>query len=343
MRQRNMTSFLRSILLIGCASTLFAGCRKDLCYTHDEHSMSVKLHISPSWVQEWERTYSINWEEEWKEEWNRDYEEFRPEVAKGIRSLAYMGDRYAENNLPPEGGRLPLSEGEYSLLFYNNDTEYIVFDEINASASATATTRTRTRSGYTALHEDERTITPPDMLYGAYVHSHISQKTWEPVKLPIEMRPLTYSYLIRYRFKSGQQYVAAARGALAGMAERVYLYDGHTNGTRATILFDCKVDDKGCTALIQSFGAPEYSYTDGYTEDPETHFYTLSLEVVLHNGKTLTYTFDVSQELRLQPRGGVILVEDIEVSDEDGTESGSGFDPDVDGWEDEIDIELPLN
>ena len=110
------------------------------------------------------------------------------------------------------------------------------------------------------------------------------------------------------------------------------------------MMFDCKVDDLCCTALLQAFGAPDYSYTEGYTADPETHHYTLSLEVVLHNGKRLPpYVFDISQAMRIPPRGGVIQVVDLEVSDEDGNEGGSGFDPDVDGWEDEIDIELPLN
>ena len=40
-----------------------------------------------------------------------------------------------------------MSEGVHSLLFYNNDTEYIVFSGLSASATATATTRTLTRSG----------------------------------------------------------------------------------------------------------------------------------------------------------------------------------------------------
>ena len=63
----------------------------------------------------------------------------------------------------------------------------------------------------------------------------------------------------------------------------------------------------------------------------------------LKNGKTLTYTFDVSRMMRAQPRGGVILVDGIEVSDEDGAGgSGGGFEVGVDGWGDYIDIPLPL-
>ena len=46
--------------------------------------------------------------------------------------------------------------------------------------------------------------------------------------------------------------------------------------------------------------------------------------------------------VQAQPRGGVIQVTDIVVSDEDGQGGNGGFDVSVDGWEDQIDIPLPL-
>ena len=47
-------------------------------------------------------------------------------------------------------------------------------------------------------------------------------------------------------------------------------------------------------------------------------------------------------EVERQPQGGVIVVSGIEISDEEGTEGGSGFDVNVDGWGEYEDIELPL-
>lgn len=336
---KRMKIFVVSVLLLLTVTS----CRKDLCYDHDAHSYSVKTIVEASWEQEWERLHSIDWKEVWDENWKYPYDTFRPETGKGIRSLVYNEQGIAEGNLTPDGGRLYMPEGAHTLLFYNNDTEYIVFEDIATLPTASASTRTRTRNNFTTLHDDERTITPPDMLYGAFVKEYIAENTLDPVMLPIEMRPLSYSYLIRYRFKSGQQYVAQARGALAGMAEKVYLRDGHTESSTATMLFDCKVDELGCTALLQAFGAPDYSYTDGYTADETRHIYTLSLEVQLYNGKVLNYTFDISRMMQAQPRGGVIQVTDIVVSDEDGAGgSGGGFDVDVDGWGDFIEIPLPL-
>lgn len=347
MKLINKTSlFLLSALAL-------AGCRKDLCYNHDEHALSAKADMQPDWMQEWENPYTggeyqFDWETIWEEQgWPREYDEFRPEIADGIRSIVYNDDQAPSvSNLENDGGIISMTEGQHSLLFYNNDTEYIIFDGTDNSAMATASTRTRTRSGYRAPqpHQDERTITPPDNLYASYVPDYMAEKSLTPDGLPVTMYPRTYTYLIRYRINSGLQYVSQARGSLAGIAEKVFLYDGHTDASTATLLYDCKVDSKGCTAEIKCFGVPNFAYkTNEYTDDPEKLQCTLSLEVLLKNGKRLTFDKDVSVGMRLQPRGGILLFDDIEISDEDGLEGSGGFDPDVEDWGDEIEVPLPIN
>ena len=167
------------------------GCRKDLCYDHELHSASVKTVVAADWEQEWERAYDFDWEQNWNVLWGREYDELRPDIAAGIRALVYSdGGGFSENNLPADGGRLPMKEGVYSLLFYNNDTEYILFNDLTTSASASATTRTRTRGGFKELHAGERTVSPPDMLYGAYVKEHFAERTLESIELPVIMRQI---------------------------------------------------------------------------------------------------------------------------------------------------------
>ncbi len=340
-----------SIILL--AAITLSGCRKELCYDHDNHAMSVKAEMQPEWLQEWEMTYTggeilLDWETIWKEQgWSREYNEFRPEIANGIRSIVYNENAAPTiSNLENQGGIISMSEGQHAMLFYNNDTEYIVFDGTDNSAMATASTRTRTRAGFRApeTHEGERTITTPDDLYASYIPEYTAEKSLTPDGLPVTMFPRTYTYLIRYRITSGLQYVSQAKGALAGMAEKVYLYDGHTDSSSATLLFDCKVDGQGCTANVTCFGVPNFAYkTNEYTEDPENLHCVLNLEVLLKNGKRLIFDKDVSKAMRLQPRGGILLFDNIEISDEDGLEGSGGFEPDVDGWEDEIEIPLPIN
>lgn len=324
-----------------------SGCRKDLCYDHDEHALTVKTDIAATWELEWERDYGRAWEDNWLDEWELAYDDLRPDAGEGIAAMVYHADGTSdERHLEADGGRLHMDEGTHSILFYNDDTEYIVFDDIASSATATATTRTRTRATLTDLRDDEPTITAPDMLYGHYIDTYVAERTLEPVNVPVEMRPLTYTYLLRYEFSHGLQYVALARGALAGMAESVYLMDGHTGPESATVLFDDgELKSYGVEKRIQTFGIPNYP-GDDYTkaEAPEPGTYILNLELRLTNGKVLPpMNFDVTEQVKDQPRGGVITVTGIEVSDEDGMEGGAGFDPDVEGWGEYEDIEVPVS
>lgn len=335
---RNMTC-TKSLLLL-CAALVLAGCRKDLCYDHDTHGLRVRTVLCPQWELEWEYEHGIDWDTQWdSERFLHEYEEFTPEQATGIAAFVYNEDgTNTENHLPAEGGELPMSEGWKSLLFYNDDTRYILFSDLNSSATATATTRTRTRSTFVELHAGERTVNAPDVLFGEWIEEYGAQITSEQVPLNITMQPLVYTYLVRYEFKSGLEHVAVARGAIAGMAESVYLCGGITGNESATILFDCSLTDFGAEAEVTSFGVPGFNpETDSRAEGE----FGLSLEVRMKNGNFKTFKFDISEQIARQPRGGVITVSGLEISDsEAGT--GSGFDVNVDDWGDYEDIVLPL-
>ena len=332
------------MIMTGLATVLsLAGCRKDLCYNHAEHALAVRVDVEATWEREWEQAGATAWEEAWNAAWGVTYEGLRPEVATGIRAVVYRADGgMSEYNLGSDGGLLPMMEGRNSLLFYNNDTEYIVFDNVDESAMATASTRSRSRANFEDLREGERTVNAPDMLYGAYVRDYEAVPGFDTVALPVVMRPLVYTYLVCYEFSHGLKYVALARGALAGMAESVYLNDGHTGGATATVLYDdCEILDWGVAALVRSFGAPNHPNED-YSRAP-AGTYMLNLEVRLTNGEFKSFDFDVTDQVEAQPRGGVIVVRDIEVTDDEGSGIGGGFDVSVDGWGEYVDIELPLN
>ena len=109
-----------------------------------------------------------------------------------------------------------------------------------------------------------------------------------------------------------------------------------------------RTDKTICLAVspsLKSFGIPDYPgdhYGDG-TRTTERSYH-LNLEVRLHNGAMKTFEFDVTDQVKAQPRGGVIIVSDgLVITDEEGAAgSDSGFDIDVEGWGDYIDIPLPL-
>ena len=116
---KRMKTFVVPVLLLLTAT----GCRKDLCYDHDEHSESVKVYVNAEWEQEWERSYDLNWPELWPEHWTYAYDDLRPRPAQGIRTIVYQANgNSSEHNLSSQGGRLPIPAGTHVVLFYNNDT-----------------------------------------------------------------------------------------------------------------------------------------------------------------------------------------------------------------------------
>lgn len=330
--------------------TILSSCEhKELCFDHPEHAPKSQVLVEAKYEQEWQYTYEdgTDWAAypAWQETFGMKYDDLCPDIPDGLRVQVYNEDG-SNNivNIAPEGGIVPMREGEHSLLFYNNDTEYIVFDDLKSYVSARATTRSRTRSTYLgnsySNNRNVNTVNSPDMLYGNYMESYVAKRTQEPDVLLVTMHPLVFTYLIRYEFSNGLEYVALARGALAGMAESVYLNSGRTSEEEATVLFDCTMEDFGPQALVRSFGVPDFP-NEHYTARAERK-YALNLEVRLKNGKMKSFDFDVTDQVKAQPQGGVIVVKDIEIPDEEGMEGGSGFDVDIEDWGEYEDIELPL-
>ena len=348
-----MRKSMKILLVAALAGTpaLLSSCvHKELCFDHEPHAPKSEVTIEAEYEREWQYTYKggTDWEaySGWRQDFGMTYDSLRPEIPSGLRVVVYNSDGTNNMlNIAPEGETVRMIPGEHSMLFYNNDTEYIVFDDMQSFVSARATTRTRTRSSYMgnpfAEEEyNENTVNAPDMLYGNYEESYIAELTMEPDIMPVTMHPLVFTYLVRYEFSHGLEYVALARGALSGMAESVWLNSGHTSEEPATILYDCTIEDFGTQALVRSFGVPDFPNEHYSVKAP--HTYALNLEVRLRNGNIKSFDFDVTDQVALQPQGGVIIVDGIDISDEEGWSGGSGFDVDIDDWGEYEDVEIPF-
>jgi hypothetical protein len=317
---------------------------KELCDNHSEHAHRYHINIIADYRLDWEEKGYRDWSTLWPEDYI-DYDLLRPKRPKGLRAVNYSPNgNYNIHNIPANGGVVTLYEGENDILFYNNDTEYIVFSRHDNGATTRATTRAVTRatySGNTFAEENEATVNAPDMLFANYHENYMSYKTLGPVDYPIELQPLVFTYKIRYEFEAGLKYVALARGALSGMAESVQMNTGETSNKGATIIFDCDLTDFGARALVNSFGVPGY-INEGYPTTTRAVKHGLNLEVMLRNGKMVTFEFDVSDQVNAQPHGGVIVVKGISIKEEDGVQGSGSFDVEVDDWGEYNDIVLPL-
>ena len=339
-----------SVLLLSAAVLvqLLSGCRKELCYGHDLHGLNVRAYIDPQWEQTWMRWYGDKgggWDVSSGYGILTDefLESLIPEPGEGITSVAYheVGTVH-RRHISADGGLIHMQEGNHNILFYNNDTEYIVFTSIDSYTEARSTTRTRTRASFSELHPNAETVNEPDMLYGAWVEDYEGILSSETDTLGIQLRPLVYTYVILFQVEAGIELVRNARGALSGMAGTVYIQDGHTGDDRVSVLFDNSIVDVSSSTIIatvQTFGAPNFDYSSPLKSPEPEDVFAVSLEVSLATGiYAFPDDFFISEQIHTQPRGGVIVVQVPEIKSD-----GSGmFQVDVDDWENEEEITLPM-
>lgn len=333
------------IAVVFSGVALLTACqRTELCYDH-----WPKASMTFEWEREWERDYGMSNRVNWDAgSYGFDYDFLRPEIPEWVNLVEYRNDNpVGELYFPPAGGDAVLDgSGDYSFLLYNGDTEYIVLSDIASlpDARASATPRSRASISYIMeQHPDMKSSNPPDVLYAAFMERIPTIGAHETKRFSVRMQPLVYTYVVRYEFERGLEHVALARGALAGMAESVYMRDGRTSDESAIVLYDCEVKDYGCEAHVRSFGVPGFpdEYYGRSAVNADGRPYTLNLEVMLSGGKVLEFDFDVADQLRTQPRGGVITVSGIRIEDEQNEPiSSGGFDVDLSGWS-EVDVDLP--
>lgn len=362
-------------LLLLMLQVLAACTHKDL-YMGGNTAPSLVLQVD--WHLYWNLEYLVDWDTEWNPAWEMDWSKVTPTEPEGVRLVteAHEDGYRREFNLPAGGGTVMLQPGTYTALLHNNDTEYIVFEGTDQVASTTATTRTRTRSPYSEENPTEVTVNAPDHLFASFAEEfHIEEiDEWvdgeeeRVMVVDVPMYPVVFSYIVRFEFDGGKEYINEARGALSGMAGTVSLSDRRTLDDVVTILYDdAEVSDYGVEAVVRSFGLCNFDPvpTDDY---PDGHYYTpgaddadnttsragrprvsedtrniLTLELALKSGQRKTFEIDVTDRMREQPRGGVLLIQGLEVTPEEGEGSQTGgFEVSVDDWGDSEDIDLPL-
>lgn len=341
------TNCAKYLLLCGVA-LLTLSCRKELTFEPEEIIPGYRMAFDIDWLLQWETSNNMDWSGNWDRDlFDGEYDDFQPRKPEGFGVVLY--DLPAEDfvynreqHLSSTGScRVSLDDSTRALLFYSDDSEYITVSGLQQPHTAYASTNSRTRSGFVKLHSEEKTVSPPDILYGAYMEIDNLQYVEGYQSYKLNFKPLVYGYVIRFAIDANREYIARARGALAGMAEGIYIKDGKTSDTAATLLFDCDLKNYGVGAMVTTFGIPGHSLEDGtrYAGNPNRR-YDVNLEILLKNGKTLNYDFDVTDQVARQPRGGVIFLENIEIPDEVAKEPNSGFYPDVEDWGDMIDVAL---
>ncbi len=305
---------------------------KDLCYGHESHIPRHSIGLDIQTELQWQYSFKNTWHPGWK-----NYDSFLPNMPDGYRCMVYYPEkeRWTEFNLPEAGGIMQVEEGLKNLLVYNNDTEFVTFkkDGFNDWWISTNEVQRSTYEGNSFVGGDEKTVNMPDVVFADYIPGIRTEESLTPESVDAMCRPLVYTWYVRFEFLQGLDYIALCRGALAGVAGSACLNRRICSTDNVTVLFDAEKETGAVTATVRTFGLPD--------RDKTVLKLGLNLEVMLTNARILDFDFDITDQMIAQPQGGVVVVKDLVITEEQGRMPENGYEIEVNGWGNYEDI--PLN
>ena len=152
--------------------TAFTGCERKPLYLAQRGTLYVDVSV---YNIQLDLLWGVDWKTEWQYMWDESlhgplgYSE-PSGVRANVFSLNESNERfnYTTRNLPKSGGRVNLTTRQsYDMVFFNNDTEYILFYSDDANDYLYATTRSNSKTAYTRAYAH---YNQPDQLFGTYLH-----------------------------------------------------------------------------------------------------------------------------------------------------------------------------
>lgn len=152
--------------------TAFTGCERKPLYLAQRGTLNVDVSV---YNIQLDLLWGVDWKTEWQYMWDESlhgplgYSE-PSGVRANVFSLTESNERfkYTTRNLPKSGGRVNLTTRQsYDMVFFNNDTEYILFYSDDANDYLYATTRSNAKTAYTRAYAH---YNQPDQLFGTFLH-----------------------------------------------------------------------------------------------------------------------------------------------------------------------------
>ena len=253
-----------TLLLVALVSSC---CRKPL-YVAQRGNVEIvvtenQFDIDILWTSEW----TTEWQYPWDEEEHGTLGYTHPD---GLHAIAYLLDdnfqrikKYYDRHIDADGGHLTLGTGNtYDVLLYNDDTEWIVFPDRDATHDSvytnfSATTRTNTKAQYTRTRTHAG-YNQPDHLYGTLIereyisndpddyeeHRADDGTIYYTRKVEATLQPYTFIYLyqvmlLNNRTDEGDAIVTSGTGLTAnGLSAGVDLFSRRTHNTVVSLTQD---------------------------------------------------------------------------------------------------------
>jgi hypothetical protein len=309
MRRRLAAALLALLVLTACE-------HKELCYDH-HHYQTVEVHFD--WSQ-------------------------APDASPAGMVL-YFYDMEGALNVQRfdlsgrDGGQIGVTPGRYTVLFYNNDTEFTLFRGTATFEEHQAYTAEQSMSNAFSRNEEEfprayaaneRVLSCPDMIWGCTAtdvkvdEKGVTVLTFSPHELVA-----VYSYEIRNVVNvTALEYFG---GLLSGMANSITLSSESTRSEVATVPFvSDHVEDNTLLGEFYTFGAAS-------DEDAKN---ILTLYVWMRDGQRWYYNFDVTDQVATadDPMHVHLVIDGLELP---LPLNDSGYSAGVDDWQtDNVDVEI---
>lgn len=280
-----------------------------------------------------------------------DWSEVSAEVPEGMRVIFYPIDgqgRKVEDYLPSQGGEVKVPPGWYSVVMFNRDTETVVIR--GEESYETIEAYTGTCNGLNMRGEDGM-VWGPDPLHVVKIDELRVGRTEE--QLVVELKPQTVVKSYSFELKaSGLHNISDIHGTVTGMADSYLIGKSSGSAKAPSIYFEGTKGDGVIKGLFTAFGLPGTTTRVDFAQ-------MMTLELVKVDGSIQKVEIDITEAVK-EPdpgtdpgpnppgsSGGNIdlgIEDEIEIEDVPPMNGGDGgMGGDVGDWDDEDEVELPLN
>ena len=115
------------------------------------------------------------------------------------------------------------------------------------------------------------------------------------------MTPVTYKYYLIFYFNEFED-IQHVNGTISGMDKSVNVITREASTETIKFSFDCEKETTCFSSIINTFGAKNSKNNDCF----------ISLQVELNNAQ-LQFDYNITEQMRKQPFGGVIILKEIEI------------------------------
>ena len=330
-------------------TSLVTGCYRKPLYLAQRGTLDVDVSVYDIQL---DLLWGIDWKAEWQYLWDESlYGPIGYTQPSGVRANVYaINDleertRYTTRNLPKGGGRVSLTtKATYDMMFYNNDTEYILFSSDDNTTYFYATTRGNTKAAYTRSYDH---YNQPDQLFGTFIEDLYVSEDPEDYTLEIDeegnyiyvykisasLTPLTFIYLYQVMLLNNEdevgQRITGADGITASaLSGGVDLFTRITDSTQLVSITqeDIKPMQEDRTlrlpdgtetvgdifaARMMTWGLPGINPLEELKVrrpiEPQDSIY-MGIGLRLRNGNIYPVQYNVTEQMKQRPAGGVITL-----------------------------------